>query len=209
MSGRAIIVIVVGVIIISATVLFRIEATSTAIVGNFTDEYRSQGAQNIAQGGLNLGLRPLANDKSWRTGFPTMSLLDGKVVVPAFDTTYSGSSVIAIRATGIMGYNTAQEKRATTTAFVLDRLAPPPFNGLLTTNGPTGTAGGIIIDGRDHTTSGTLIPGQGVYGVWTTSSFSQGGGSGVGGTVKVTDYAPKGWPRSSKTVKQNWPDPAF
>ncbi len=209
MSGRAIIVIVVGVIILSATILFRIEATSTAIVSNFTNEYLSQGAQNIAQSGVNMGLRQLANNKSWRTGFPMMSLLNGDVVVTAFDTTYSGSSVIAVRATGIMAYNTGQEERATSTAFVLKRLTPPPFNGVLTTNGPTGLAGGMVIDGRNHTTSGTLIAAQGVYGVWTTSTLSQGGGSQVGGTAKGTDYVPKGWPKSSKVVQQNWVDPAF
>jgi hypothetical protein len=194
MSGRSIIFLVVGVIIISATVLYRIEATSTAIVSNFNNEYQSQLAQDIAQSGVNMGLRVLADTSTWRAGFPLMNLLSGKVAVRVFDTTYMGTAVVAVRAVGIAAYQTRQEVRDTSTAFVPGPLAPISIKAAITTNAATKLGGGIIVDGRDHTLAGALVPGNGILGVWTTSSsFSIGGSATVGGTSsKGVDVAPQG-----------------
>ena len=74
MSGRAIILIVVGILITSAVILYNIEAASTSIVANFNNEYLSQTAQNIAQTGVNMGLRQLANDGSWRISMMRISI---------------------------------------------------------------------------------------------------------------------------------------
>src|ERR1051326_2583169 len=118
MSGRAIIFIVVGIIITSALVMYNIEAASTGIVQNFNLTYLSQRAQNLAQSGVNLGLRQLANDGTWRTGFPMMNLLGGKVVVTAADTTFAGASVVQVTSIGITNYNQKYETRDTAIAYV-------------------------------------------------------------------------------------------
>ena len=205
MSGRAIIIIVMGIIIVSSIIILNIEASSTNITANFNNYYLRQSAQDIAQSGVNMGLRQLVYNGAWRTGFPLMNLLYGKVIVSAFDTTFAGTPVVAVRATGTAAYGTQLATSATSTAYVPKRLPPPPLKGVLATSGPTATAGSLVIDGRNHTTTGTLVPGQGVYGIWTSSTFSQGGGSTVGGTVNGTDYAPKGWPKSSKVIQMNVP----
>jgi hypothetical protein len=199
MSGSAIAVVVVGAIIISAMVLFRIEATSTAIVSNFNNEYLGQAAQNIAQCGVNMGLRKVADSSGWRSGFPLMDLLGGKVSVRVFDTTFLGRQVVAVRAVGISGYQTKQEVCDTSMAFVRTPYLPFAAKGAITTNAVTKAGGSIIIDGRDHTVAGALIAGSGIPGVWTTySSFNQSGGSTIGGTSgKGVDYAPSGKPDTS------------
>ena len=202
MSGRALLIVVTGVIIISSVILHNVSASSTKITANFNDYFLRQSAQNIAQSGVNLGLRRLVNDSTWRNSTWPVNMLAGKVLIRAFDTTFAGKAVTGVSATG-----TIESRNASSTAYVLKLKAVLNLNGVLTTNGPTGTAGSMVIDGRDHTISGALVPLQGVYGVWTTSTFSQGGGSAVGGTVKGVDYQPKGWPKSSKVIQMGWPTP--
>src|ERR1051325_2418211 len=68
-----------------------------------------------------------------------------------------------------------------------DRSQPHSRKGLLQSNGPVGTAGGIVLDGRNHTLPPpdppTLIDTTGTYAVWCTTTFSVGGSSKFGGTV--------------------------
>ncbi|HEY6191648.1 MAG TPA: hypothetical protein VI215_04890 [Bacteroidota bacterium] len=209
MTGRAIIFIVVGMIITSGIVLYNIEAASTGIVSNFTSAYLNQTALNIAQSGVNMGLLQLANNASWRTGFPLMDMLGGKVIVTAQDTTYQGGSVVMIRAIGIANYQKSGERRDTSIAYVGKTvLNPIPVKGLLQSNGPVGTAGGIVLDGRNHTLPPpdppTLIDTTGTYAVWCTTTFSVGGSSKFGGTVDGKDYLPLGsTKKNGPTIMEN------
>ena len=62
------------------------------------------------------------------------------------------------------------------------------------------------MDGRDHDSAGTLQAGQGVPGIWTTSTMTQGGNSRIGGTVSGSDFSPAK-PGSPGTILtgQTWP----
>ncbi len=198
MTGHASIFLVLGIIVASSLILTNIESSSSRIVENQNAAYLAQSAQNIAQTGVYMGLRQLANDGSWRTGFPLTPLLGGKVSVRAFDTTYNGRLAIGISATGIAAYHTAQEKRVTSTAFVAISPKPVHVNAAISTNAQTKTGGGLIVDGRDHTAAGTLIPGKGIFGLWTTSTYTQSGSSAIGGTsVAGVDYVPSPFPDTS------------
>lgn len=198
MTGRAIIFLVVGVIIISAIILYNIEAASTGIVANFDNAYLSQSAQNLAESGVSMGLRQVANNATWRTGFSMMNFLGGKVSVRAFDTTFSGRQVIAVSATGITAYNTAQESRASSIAFVPAPLKPVSVKAAITTNAQTKNGGGLLIDGENHTTSGILIAGTGIFGLWTTNTLTSVGSSKIGGTsTGGVDHPPASSPDTS------------
>ncbi|MBI4548296.1 MAG: hypothetical protein HY707_09970 [Ignavibacteriae bacterium] len=192
MSARATIFIVAGIIVISATILFNIEAASTRIVANFNDYYLRQTAQNIAQSGVNLGLRQLAASRSWRTGFPLMEMLDGKVSVSVADTTFLDNDAVWIISTGIAEHGNSQETRALSKAYVYipDAFVPLAVKALITANGPIASNGTLIIDAREHTATGTLISNQGTYAIWTSSTFIQGGSSDIGGTADSIDYSP-------------------
>ena len=186
MSGRAIIIIVMGTIIVSSIIILNIERSSTRITDNFNKYFLRQSSQNIAQTGVNMGLRQLANNKMWRAGFSSVNLFGGNVKVRAFDTTFTGKPVVAIRATG-----TIEGDTSTSTAYVNITTTSFKAKAALSTNGTTRTTGGIIVDGRDHTTAGILTGNPGVMGVWTTSTYAQGGGSTVGGTSQSgVDHAP-------------------
>src|ERR1041385_4175624 len=90
MSGRAIILLVVGIIMISGTILYRIVAASSAIVANSAGYAKKQNARNIAQSGVNLALRQLETNSAWRTGFSSLSMLSGTATVTLFDTSFAG-----------------------------------------------------------------------------------------------------------------------
>ncbi len=74
------------------------------------------------------------------------------------------------------------------------------MRGGVTSNAPISTSGNMQVDGRNHDLNGNLIAGTGTYGVWTTSTLSQGGSSDIGGTYSGSDYAPSK-PANSHVVK--------
>src|SRR5437588_8182392 len=131
MSGRAIIIIVVGIIVVSGIILYNIEAASISITQNVNRFYSGREAQNIAQSGVNVALGQLASDREWRTGFPSMNLLGGKVSVTVSDSTWYGRKVIKIVSEGIMNYGTASEERDTSIAYLPQGLYPPAMQGLI------------------------------------------------------------------------------
>jgi hypothetical protein len=203
MGGRALLVVITGVIVISATILLNITKSSNDISANFDKAYVRQVAKNIAQSGVNIGLRQLAGDKDWRTGFSLMNLMDGKVVVTASDETYKTKPAVMIMSIGIAGYGTSDEVRDTSIAHVAKGGGvPPAIKGAVSTNNPVSTLGNLTVDGRDHSAAGTLITGQGTLGIWTTKSFSQSGNSKVGGDVSGVDYVPSK-PASSNSYAAN------
>jgi hypothetical protein len=193
MSGRALIFIVAGVIIISGIILYRIEAASTSLVANSVGYFKRQSARDIAQSGVNMALRHLGNDSSWRAASWSISMASGTAKVRVFDTSsYLGiSPAIGIRATATV-LDTVQMSSAF--CYFPIAIVPTFIKGLLTLNSTNSTINGnITIDGRDHDTSGNIIAGSGVPGIWTTgSSFNVSGSAAVGGTSGGTDYAPPG-----------------
>lgn len=207
MSGRAIIVLVTGVMIVTSILFFKIAAASTKITENTTQYYRRQTAKNLAQIGVRMALRQVANNLNWRTGFPLTNLLGGKVIVTAKDSTFFGQKVVKIVSIGIVDYGKSLERRDTSTAFVPrgNTNLPSTVKAAITTNNPTSTLGNLIVDGRDHDSIGTgVIAGQGTFGVWTTKTFSQSGNSTVGGTnTSVVDISPAKAPKDSSVVRSN------
>jgi hypothetical protein len=79
--------------------------------------------------------------------------------------------------------------------------------GAITTNNNILTLGNLIVDGRDHTKTGQLIPGEGTYGIWTTETFTNSGASKIGGTnLSKQDFVPEKKPDPSIIAEnQTWP----
>ena len=113
-------------------------------------------------------------------------------------------SKVFVRSTGICG------SARRTVEVLIERKLPGNIRGAVTTNGPASTSGNLRIDGRDHDMSGTdVVSSNGVYGVSTRNTFSQGGSSDVGGTSSThSNYAPSR-PANAAVVEQNatWPPP--
>ena len=191
MSGRAIIIVVTGIIIISSIIFYNIEASSTKITANFNDYFLRQSAQNIAQSGVNLALRQLGTDRTWRTGFTNLSMLGGVVNVNARDTLYHGVNSIVIQSTGTVEIGSKLETQAVSIAYTYFPPSGKPLTvkGLVTLNGSNAVNGNIDIDARDHDLNGNVIAGQGTYAISTTgASFTLTGSSRAGGTVAGIDF---------------------
>ncbi len=209
MTGRAIIIVVVGIIIVAGIVLYNIEAASTSIVSNLNAHFSKQMALNIAETGVNLALTQLAKNRDWRTGFNALPFQKGVVTVKVFDTTFSG---IANSCIGIRSTSTFNKVSDTVAAFGYfpPKLKPISVKGLLTLNASNAVNGNITLDGRDHDIFGNLIARTGTYGVWTTgSSFSNGGSGSVGGTSPDSVDHPPANPPDSSVIALNQPSAGF
>jgi hypothetical protein len=204
MGGKAILVLFIGVVIISTKIFDTINRSSADMSSNTEKTYLVSTAKNIAQTGVTMGLRQIANDRTWRTGLPDMDLMGGRVVVTASDTVFDGLAAVKVSAKSIVGNAAIQQVSATSTAFVRATYYPLSFQGALSTKNPVSFNGAYTIDGRDHTPAGVLIPNKGVYGIWTTKTANISGNAKVGGTAASVDYAPAK-PPSAEVVKQNQP----
>jgi hypothetical protein len=209
MSGRAIIIVVTGIIIISSVIFYNIEAASTRITANFNDYFLRQSAQNVAQSGVNLALRQLGNDRTWRAGFTDLTMLNGVATVTAKDTMYHGVSSVVITSTGTVEAGTTNETQATTVAYTYFPPATKPITvkGLVTLNASDSINGNIDLDAREHDLAGNVIAGQGTYAISTTgSTFSLNGSSRAGGTVAGIDYGLSN-PAGPGVIQVNQPAP--
>lgn len=206
MSGKAIIVLVTGVIIITATIMFNIEAASTRIVKNFSDYYMRQSTQNIAQSGVNLAITQLGKDRNWRAGFANLALLDGIVNVRVYDTKFDSIPAVAVHSVGETDYGHNQKRRDTSVAYLFwtRKQFPISIRGLLTLNANASVNGNITIDGRNYDMNGNLLPGTGVPAVFSTGSLFTLGSAAVrvGGTDLAIDYVPSN-PYAPPSVKLN------
>jgi hypothetical protein len=179
--------------------------------------YRHDG-RNIAQSGVNLALAKLAADTSWREGIASegspLGLFGGTVFVTAADTTFFGKKVVRVRAVATTAAGTSFARSDTSTAFVFRAFIPGSVRAAITTNNDVMTNGDLIVDGREHTIDGTLIPDAGRWALWTTRNYLMPAGSStMGGTPDSprTDIAPVGWPADSVVIRTNqvWPGGTF
>ncbi len=206
MGGRALIVSLLGLMILSATIFFSITRSSSDLMKNVDKYFLRQSAQNIAQSGANIALRRLSGNKSWRTGFSMMDMFGGKLNVALVDTTFKSKYVIKVTSVGITDYGKSTERREKSVAYFPSGFIPPALKAAITTNNPVKTLGNLTIDGRDHTSGGTLVGSAGTLGIWTTQSLSQSGSSTIGGTANGTDYVPaKPGNANIITTGQTWP----
>ncbi len=209
MSGRALIIVVTGIIITTSIILYNISASSTTIVQNLNNYYLRQSAQNIAQSGVNLCLTQLGTDRNWRTGFTLLNMMGGKLSVRVFDTSYAGIiDAVGIQSTGIESYNTTLEKRAVSTcyAYFPPFVVPDFVKALVTLNGVNSINGNITLDGRDHNPFSTAVnAGLGNWGIWSTAAtFDRDGSSLVGGTTAgFVDVAPTTDPADTVVIRFN------
>lgn len=207
MSGRGILIVLIGMITISGTVTYNILNSSNSIAENLNKTYYGQNARNIAQTGVNMALRQLASNLNWRTGIPLTDLIGGKVRVRVADTTFMGASAIAIISNGYAAYGTAQETLATCVVFRRNPIEiPVTVKAAVSTNSPVQTLGNLTVDGRNHDLAGSVVASSGLPGIWTTSTLTQSGNSKIGGTAAITDYSPtKPANTNAIAVGQTWP----
>ncbi len=192
MQGRALIILLAGVIAIGGYIQYNTLQSSKKLAENVINYSARQAAQNIAQAGVYMGLRQLANNSSWRTGFTNLPLMGGKVTVRVIDTVFGGRNVVAVKAYAQVPYGTGYDTSFPSRAYIPKGYIPTTVKAAITTNNPIKTLGTLVVDGRDHDLNGNLIAHTGTLGIWTTQDYTQSGSSRTGGTDKATgtDYEP-------------------
>ena len=173
---------------------------------NSVDNYSSTKLRNIANSTIQMLMSKVADDIKWRVGSPiAQDLLDGSVTYTVTDANMDGEDLIKFNVKAV--YN-GEEKQIIAYAKPMDNyptgvLAP----GAITTNNNVLTLGNITVDGRNHKIDGTVIPGEGTYGIWTTKTYTNSGASDVGGTnTSLVDFAPSPTPDPSIIAQnQSWP----
>ncbi|MFQ5553659.1 MAG: hypothetical protein ACE5EW_08115, partial [Thermoplasmata archaeon] len=154
---------------------------------------------NFANGGQNVGFG--GGSYSVTVGNNTVAV--GSIPADPGGANNDTDNILILTATGSLGSATSSIE-----AIVQGPVTMPPgARGAVTTNGPTATNGNLTIDGRDHDVNGnTIIPDSGTYGIFTASTYSQGGNSRVGGTEHnpaVVDHAPAK-PGDPSVIEENY-----
>ncbi|MEI7674080.1 MAG: hypothetical protein WCK00_18410, partial [Deltaproteobacteria bacterium] len=129
MAGRALLVMVVGIIVISSAIFLNITSSTGDIMENVDRAYQRHVASNIAQSGVNLGLRQFSRDVTWRAGFPMMDVFGGKLFVRVVDTVWALQTAVKIEATGIVGFGTTRETKSSAVAYLSPGYLPPTIKG--------------------------------------------------------------------------------
>ena len=207
MGGRALVVMITGIVVISATIFLNITARSTAISENADKNYYRIEARNIAQTGANLAMRQIEKDPAWTAGFNGVPMMDGVVSVTVANATYKGMQVIQITSVGTMNPGGSSERNDTSIVYYSRGFVPPTIKAAVTTTHLAYAQGSIVVDGREHYTSGALVgTGQGTLGVFTLKDFQQTGGGKVGGTFGGVDYPPATTANPKSYAEfQTWP----
>jgi len=177
----------------------------TTATHNSVENYSVTQARNLANSTIQMLMSKVADNAKYRVTTPvTEQMLDGSVTYTVTDGVIDGESLIKFYVES--DYN-EYEKEISVYAKPLD---PYPTGvtapAAITANNNLLSLGNITIDGRDHTKTGTLIPGEGTYGIWTTQTFTNSGASDIGGTYNNVDYIPSKNPDPSIIAQnQTWP----
>ena len=203
--SRFILIIVLGAFITYSITSLTQNKNVTQTTENSVDNYARTKARNVANSTVQLLMSQVADDYSWRVTTPvTKQIFDGEATYTVTDETFDGEDLIKFSVTSkVYGHTKNIEVYGKPMdPYPIGVNAPSPVS----TNNNILTLGNITIDGRDHTSDGTLIPGEGTYGIWTTKTFTNSGASKIGGTYAGTDYIPSINPDPSIIAEnQSWP----
>jgi hypothetical protein len=203
--SRFILIIVLGAFITYSITSLTQNKNVTQATENSVDNYAQTKARNVANSTVQLLMSQVADNYSWRVTTPvTKQIFNGEATYTVTDETFDGEDLIKFSVTSkVYGHTKNIEVYGKPMdPYPIGVNAPSPVS----TNNNILTLGNITIDGRDHTSDGTLIPGEGTYGIWTTKTFTNSGASKIGGTYAGTDYIPSTNPDPSIIAEnQSWP----
>ncbi len=204
--SRFILIIVVGAFITYGITSMTQNKNVTQATENSVNNYSQTKARNIVNSSIHMFMSQVADDLNWRVPNPvTKDIFDGQVTYTVTDTIFDGEDLIKF---SVIAEVYGETKKVDVYAKPMDPFpSGVEVNAAITTNNDILTLGNLTVDGRDHTIDGTLIPGEGTLGIWTTNKYTQSGASKVGGTHLGIDHAPSKNPDPNIIASnQNWPN---
>ncbi len=200
--GRVVIVFLLGAIFIFGIYVIISSRTAKFSELEATNNYRVNFARNIALSTVDILLSRLADSTSYRVNQEqSLNLMGGSAEFTIIDTILGSDSLIQIR---VRASYEGIEKQILTYVKFTGGFVPPTLRGAITANANLSkTISDMIIDGRDHDLNGNLIPGNGIYGVSSGTTFTNLQGAMIGGTVSGVDYPPK-YPEDPRVIEENY-----
>ncbi len=209
MGGRALLVTIGGIMIISNSVFLNITGNSNAIGDTVSNNYSQYVSKSISQSGMNLALLQIRKNPSWRDGLSSLSVMDGVLDVSVATTYYRGKYALKVMSIGRINPGTSEERSDTSVAYMTQPFVPPPVKAALTSDHSVELNDGMILDGRDHTAAGVLTnPGGGTIGLYTKGSLIQGSGL-AGGSAAGVDYVPSTHPNPQMVQTNQTPPDGY
>lgn len=184
--GKASLIVVVGAFTIFTLVSNSINQTLGSATNYAIGFFSEIQARNIANSTAEMLLASIADSNSLRVNVTQTNnnVWDGSVTYKAIDTTIGTDDYIKIDVTGsYFGYSKRIIVYANPPSPGGAGFIPPTIKAVVTTNNPVNTLGNLVVDGRDHTLAGAVIPTQGTMGIWTTDTYTRSGNSKIGGTT--------------------------
>ena len=184
--GKAAIIMVAGALAIFTIVSQKINETLGRSTNYAVAFYSDLQARNIANSMAEMILAKIAEDETFRVNSlqSLNNFWNGSVTYTATDTIVGSEDYIKLDITGeYFGYTKKIQVFALPASPGTPDFFPPAVLGAISTNNPVKTLGSLVVDGRDHTLDGAVIPANGVMGVWTTSTYERSGNSKIGGTT--------------------------
>ncbi|GMU90281.1 MAG: hypothetical protein AMXMBFR49_24870 [Chlorobiota bacterium] len=199
MPGKALIILLAGVIGLSAVTFLNILKAGDKLTESSVSTYNAAQVKNIAEAGAQMAVRKMIVEPSWRTGFSNLSLMGGRVNVRLVDTTFTGQAVTKVQSIARVSIGSSLEKSYTAICYfqraTISTVRPPAIKGAITANTAITTLGNLTVDGQNHDTSGGFLAAGGTLGIWTTQTLSRSGNSKIGGTNTLgTNYSPSKTP---------------
>ncbi|MFC2133390.1 hypothetical protein ACFLR4_04415 [Bacteroidota bacterium] len=193
MFGRPLIIFLLGIISIAVVSFNNIFRRSNEINDNMIEYFLTETANNISQTGINMALRELETDTTWRAGFNLEDTFGGKLRVRLVDTMYNLIRVIKVESVGITNYGFDNEEVSLSIVYY-DPWAfgflPPNVLAAITTNNDVQTLGTLVVDGRNYDIDAISVPNTGTYAIWTTNNLERKGASELGSTESGIDNEP-------------------
>lgn len=172
--------LLITILLITSSAIYGLSFQESKLVE--IDKFRNQ-AFYLAEAGLDKKLQQIrAGDL---TNISSTSFSGG-----TYATTYDAAAKM-ITATGTYNNVTRVVKAKVT------KTLPPGVKGAITAAGDAAFNGSIVVDGRDHDSSGT-VTGAGTYGISSGGTVNQGGSSTIGGN----GFAPAD-PANPAAIEQN------
>ncbi|GJQ32444.1 MAG: hypothetical protein HBSAPP04_12830 [Ignavibacteriaceae bacterium] len=195
MPGKALILLIVGVISLATVTFLNIFEAGDRLSQSSVESFNASQVKNIAEAAVQMAVRRVILDSTWRTGYTNLNLMGGTVNLRLADTVFDGKNVVKVEAFAKVLPGSLAERTYMASCFykknIIVTMFPTGIKGSITTNSNITTLGDLVVDGRDHSNTGILISGQGSQGVWTTGGLEQKGSSTIGGTDgSGNDYTP-------------------
>ncbi len=211
--GKGSLIIVLGASMVLSVMNLQLNKSSEQAVENMVAYYNSSIARDIANQSASYLLSQLADSASWRVTSPASIPSDLFSDIGSYTATYiikdtviwvSGVERNAIK----LGVTAVYGKESHSVVVYADRnfgYVPPVVRGAFTADGPLdNTISDMQIDGRDHDWNWKYIPGSGVFGISSGTSFSNTKNARIGGTdANGIDY-PLNFPEHPNVVEQNY-----